>query len=302
VLSNDGAPTGAPRPPEGTLERSWLDVALSLCDTADEISMRHFRRDLRIETKPDRTFVTEADREIEQAVRGRIRAAFPDHGIVGEEFGEELTDAALRWYIDPIDATNNYLRGIPVFATLIALERDGQAVVGAVSAPALGTRWYAWAGGGAWAAERGGTWAGGARERGSGPWAQGSGSTVEPRRLHVSSVPRVEDAQLLYSSVSDPATNARLPGLAATLRRAWRERGFGDFWGYALVAEGAAEAMIELGVHSWDLGPMLLLLEEAGGRLTDFEGRRTIHGRSALASNGVLHEELMRSLGARDET
>ncbi len=281
-MSEADTEPGAPLPPEGTPERTWLDTALSLCDTADRISMQHFRHDLRIQTKPDRTYVTQADREIEEAVRARIRATFPDHGIVGEEFGEELIDATFRWYIDPIDATNNYLRGIPVFATLIALEREGEALVGAVSAPALGTRWYAWAGGGAWAADQ--------------------GSRMAPRRLRVSGVSRVEDAQLLTSSPSDPATNVRLPGLAATLRRAWRERGFGDFWGYALVAEGAAEAMIELGVHSWDLGPMLLLLEEAGGRLTDFEGRRTIHGRSAIASNGVLHAQLMSDLGVQHES
>ena len=280
-MGDDINPRGAGLPPEGTPERAWLDLALSLCDAADQISMRHFRHDLRIETKPDRTFVTQADREIEQAVRTGIRATLPDHGIVGEEFGEERTDATFRWYIDPIDATNNYLRGIPVFATLIALERDGEAIVGAVSAPALGTRWYAWAGGGSWVLDQ--------RNR------------EAPRRLHVSGVSRIEEAQLLSSSASDPAINARLPGLAATLRRAWRERGFGDFWGYALVAEGAAEAMIELGVHSWDLGPMLLLLEEAGGRLTDFEGRRTIHGRSAIASNGVVHVQLMRDLGVPHE-
>lgn len=277
-----GGSGGAALPPDGTPERAWLDEALSLSDAADQISMRHFRHDLRIETKPDRTLVTQADREIEQSVRAHIRATFPDHGIVGEEFGEERRDATFRWYIDPIDATNNYLRGIPVFATLIALERDGEAVVGAVSAPALGTRWYAWAGGGSWAVD--------------------SRSRAAPRRLRVSGVSRIEDAQLLTSSPSDPTLNAQLPGLAATLRRAWRERGFGDFWGYALVAEGTAEAMIELGVHSWDLGPMLLLLEEAGGRLTDFEGRRTIHGRSAIASNGVLHAQLMSDLGAHHET
>lgn len=285
VAGGTGPGGAGPLPPEGTQERSWLDLALSLCDAADQISMRHFRRDPRIDTKPDRSFVTEADLEIEEVVRARIRAAFPDHGIVGEEFGEELPDAALRWYVDPIDATNNYLRGIPVFATLIALERHGQAVVGAVSAPALGTRWYAWAGGGAWATEIG----------------TRASQTETPRRLHVSGVSRLNDAQLLYSSPSDPATNARLPGLARTLRQVWRERGFGDFWGYALVAEGAAEATLELGVHSWDLGPMLLLVEEAGGRLTDFEGNRTIHGRSAIASNGTLHDELMRSLASGGE-
>ena len=280
-LPPDGTlPPGGPLPPGGTPQRAWLDLALLLCDQADAISMRHFRRDLRIETKPDSTFVTQADREIELAVRASINAAFPDHGIVGEEFGEERPDAELRWYIDPIDATNNYLRGIPVFATLIALERQTEVVVGVVSAPALATRWYAWSGGGAWAVDR--------------------GHDAGPRRLHVSGITRVEDAQLLYSSPSDPATNERLPGLAVTLRRAWRERGFGDFWGYALVAEGAAEASFELGVHSWDLGPMLLLVEEAGGRLTAFDGTRTIHGRSAIATNGVLHDELLRSLTSRD--
>lgn len=279
MLNDRGPAAGRPLPPAGSDERAWLDLALAMCDDADAISMASFRRDLTIETKPDRTFVTQVDRGIEQSLRERIRAEFPAHGIVGEEFGEEAAVGQFRWYIDPIDGTNNYLRGIPVFATLIALERAGETAVGMVSAPALRQRWYAWKGGGAWAVD----------------------AAAAPRRLRTSAVARLEDAQLVVSSATSEPINERLPGLRATLQRAWRERGFGDFWGYALVAEGCAEAMIELGVHSWDLGPMLLLVEEAGGVLTDFNGERTIQGRSAVASNGRFHDQLLRSLHATPE-
>jgi histidinol-phosphatase len=259
----------------------WLKLALELCDDADAIAMAHFRRDMKIETKPDRSFVTEADQAIEAAIRGRLEAAYSDHGLVGEEYGDDRGSARLRWYIDPIDATHNFMRGIPIFGTLLALEDAGEIILGVMSAPALASRWLAWRGGGAWAVDR---LSGGVHE------------LAQARPLHVTGIKRMDDAQLLYSPPGEGDTAGWAPGLEQTLRTVWRSRGFGDFWSYALVAEGAAEGMVEEGVHSWDVAPAMVILEEAGGRLTDLDGNRTIHGRGVLASNGVLHDALLISL------
>ena len=248
--------------------RRWLEVALAACDEADELAMRHFRRDLTIETKPDSTFVTQADTAIERLIRGRLGEAFPDHGLVGEEYGVEAADAPVRWYIDPIDGTHNYMRGVPLFGTLLAVERDGELQVSVMSAPALGERWWAHRGGGAWASSRG----------------------DEPRQVRVSGVGVLSDAQLLYGSGRDIIESGRAPGFDDLLRASWRDRGFGDFWGYALVAEGAAEAMIEVGLKSWDAAAPTVVIEEAGGQVTDFDGRRDIEAGTIIASNGRLHE------------
>jgi len=261
--------------------RGWLDLALALCDEADAIALAHFRRDLQITTKPDRSFVTQADRAIERRIREGILAAYPDHGLIGEEEGEEAAGASVRWYIDPIDGTHNFMRGVPLFGTLLGVERDGEMQVGVISAPALRERWLAWRGGGAWAT-------------GGALLAPG-----ERRRVQVSGVTALGDAQLVYSSPTDIEPWA--PGFRGLLRRAWRDRGFGDFWGYALVAEGAAEAMIEVGMHAWDLAAPLVLIEEAGGLVTDFAGLRSIHEATMMASNGLLHDALLSGLTGLDE-
>jgi histidinol-phosphatase len=257
--------------------RGWLDVALAACDAADELARAHFRRDLTIDTKPDRTFVTQADRAIERLIRERLADAFPDHGLVGEEYGVEAGDAPIRWYIDPIDATHNFIRGVPLFGTLLAVERDGELQASVMSAAALDERWWAHRGGGAWA-----------RNRGS-----------EPRRIRVSEVAHLEDAHLLYGSGRDIVESGLAPGFDDLLRASWRDRGFGDFWGYALVAEGAAEAMIEVGLKPWDVAAPTVLVEEAGGRVTDFEGRREIGAGTIIASNGLLHDTVRQRLAAR---
>ena len=249
--------------------RGWLDVAQAACDEADAIARTHFRRDLVIAAKPDRTFVTQADTAVEAAIRERLLAAFPDHGLVGEEYGTEAGEASVRWYIDPIDGTHNFMRGVPVFATLLAVERDGELQAAVISAPALGERWWA--------------------HRGGGAWARTAGSTAV-RRLSVSGIDALADAQVLYGSTVDLRTSGRAPGFEALLGEVWRERGLGDFWGYALLAEGSAEAMIEVGLKPWDAAAPVLLVEEAGGRVTDFDGRRTIHTDTFLATNGHLHD------------
>ncbi len=248
--------------------RAWLDVALAACDEADAVARQHFRRDLQIETKPDSTFVTQADTAIERLIRARILEAFPDHGLVGEEYGVESGDAPIRWYIDPIDGTHNFIRGVPLFGTLLAVQRDGELQAAVLSAPALDQRWWAHRGGGAWA------------RRGAG----------ETQRIEVSGIGRLEDTQILYGSGTEIMESGLAPGFGALLRAVWRDRGFGDFWGYALVAEGAAEAMVEVGLKSWDAAAPTVLVEEAGGRVTDFAGRRDIEAGTIIASNGRLHD------------
>ena len=260
------------RGPEAEL-RGWIDAALAWCLETDAIAMKHFRRDLDVQRKPDRSFVTVADTAIEERLRDKIAAAFPKHGVVGEEFGEEDAGAATRWYIDPIDGTHNYMRGVPVFGTLLAVERDGELQAAVISAPGLRTRWAAWRGGGA--------------------WAMSTIGGAAPRRLSVSQIGSLQEAQVLFTSESEIARSGLLPGLRTVLGRAWRERGFGDFWSYTLVAEGAAEAMMEVGIKPWDAAAPFLLVEEAGGRATDIGGNRTIRGSTFIATNGRMHDEVL---------
>lgn len=255
--------------------RGWLEVAQAACNEADEVARRHFRRDIQVDRKPDRTFVTEADTEIERGIRERLLAAFPDHGLVGEEYGTEAGDASVRWYIDPIDGTHNFMRGVPLFGTLLAAERDGELQVAVLSAPALDERWWAHRGGGAWARNRGQT---------------------TPRRMYVSDIRDLADAQVLYGGGRDIVASGRAPGFERLLDEVWRERGIGDFWGYTLVADGGAEAMVEVDLKAWDAAAPTVLIEEAGGRVTDLEGRRSIHSGSFLASNGRIHDVIRERL------
>jgi len=251
----------------------WLELAMAMCDAADEVARAHFRRDLVIETKPDRTFVTQADQAIERLLRERILEAFPGHGLVGEEYGVEHGEASVRWYIDPIDGTHNFIRGVPLFGTLLGVERDGELQVGVMSAPAMRERWFAWRGGGAW-----------------------SRGLDGERPIRTSAVTSLEDAQVLYGSAGETRRSGFFPGFDVLVDGAWRERGFGDFWGYALVAEGAAEVMLETGMSSWDLAAPLVIIEEAGGRVTDAFGERRIDAESFVGSNGPLHETILVTL------
>ncbi len=264
---------GRRRAAEGDLS-TWLSLVLELCDEADRIALRWFRRDIPTVRKHDRTFVTEADKAIERLVRERVRAVFPDHGFVGEEFGDEDGAAGVRWYIDPIDGTHNFIRGVPLFGTLLAVEVEGEIQLGAMSAPALGERWYAARGRGAWAVGRDGS----------------------RRGLRVSGVADLGDAQVLYGSRRENVASGLMPGFDALIDASWRDRGLGDFWGYALVAEGSAETMVETGMHPWDVAAPMVIVEEAGGRVSDVDGERRIDAPSFIASNGVLHEEILARL------
>jgi len=236
-----------------------LALALELAEAADALSLPRFRaHDLVVETKPDLTPVTEADRAVEAELRRLLAERRPGEAVLGEEEGEAGAGPT-RWVIDPIDGTRNFSRGIPVWATLIALERDGRVEVGVVSAPALGRRW----------------WAG----RGEGAWRDGG------ERLGVSRVAALENATVLVALDRPP------PAAAFGV---WHLRGLGDFWAHMLVAEGAAEIAIDaLGVSVWDLAAPLVIVEEAGGRFTDLEGATRPDGGAAIASNGLLHAEAL---------
>ena len=252
--------------------RSWLDFALACADAADPVAVGAFGHELEVAAKPDGSFVTAADRAIEEMVRGRIADRFPDHGAHGEEFGLENEAAGIRWYIDPIDGTHNFMRGIPLFGFLLAVERDGELQAGVMSAPALGQRWHAARGMGAWTVSR---------------------ANPAPKRLRVSSIDRVGDAQVLFRSVNDMHDSRVAAGYDRLIREVWRERGFGDFWGYALVADGAAEAMMEQKLGPWDLAAPSLVVEEAGGLVTDFDGRRSTAAGEGLATNGAIHDAVL---------
>ena len=257
---------------------AWLDFALACCDLADEIALRSFRTQLMVEAKADGSFVTEADREIELAIRGRLADRFPDHGIVGEEYGTETGSSGVRWLLDPIDGTHNFMRSVPLFGTLLAVERDDEVQVGVISAPALGQRWFA--------------------SRGLGAWSVGSAG-LDRRRLQVSAERALGGAQLLFRSVTDMHASRVSAGFDALLPQVWRERGFGDFWGYALVADGAAEAMVEQDLGPWDVAAPWILVEEAGGRVTDFDGQRSFDRGESIATNGWLHEAVLDGLWQR---
>jgi histidinol-phosphatase len=250
-----------------------LQLAHELADAADVITLERFRAtDLVVETKPDMTPVSEADRAVEEMIRTRLAVARPDDGVVGEEFPDTTGDSGRRWIVDPIDGTKSYVRGIPVYATLIALETDGELVLGLASAPALGRRWWATRGGGAF-------------------------RDGEP--IRVSAVGRIEDAHLTYDSVSAFDAAGLTDEFLALTRRCWRSRGFGDFWQYALVAEGAVDIALEPdGLKIWDLAPLLVLVEEAGGRFTDFAGEARADRGGAVATNGLLHEAVLTAMRA----
>jgi histidinol-phosphatase len=250
----------------------WLAFAHAICDETDPIILSAFRTDLAVEAKADGSFVTAADRTVEQVIRDRISARFPDHGLVGEEYGETRAGrGGERWYIDPIDGTHNFMRGMPLFGTLLAVERDGEIQAGLISAPALGQRWFA--------------------SRGAGAWVVGGpANPPEPRRLVVSTVATIDEAQVLFRSIRDMAESRVPAGFDRLVAASWRERGFGDFWGYTLVADGVAEAMLEQDLYPWDLAAPWILIEEAGGRITDFDGRRSLERGEGFATNGVLHD------------
>jgi histidinol-phosphatase len=256
-----------------------LRLAHVLADGADAVTMSRFKAlDLRVDTKPDLTPVTDADRAVEEAIRGTLRRSRPRDAITGEEFGE-TGHGPRRWVLDPIDGTKNFVRGVPVWATLIALMDGDVVVAGVVSAPSLGRRWWAAHGTGAYTGK----------------------SLASATRLAVSEIADLRDASLSYSSLGGWLDSGRGRGFLDLYRSVWRQRGFGDFWSYMLVAEGAVDIAAEPDVALYDLAALVVVVEEAGGRFTDLAGRPGPTGGSAVASNERLHDQVLALLGRRDE-
>jgi histidinol-phosphatase len=253
-----------------------LAFAHDVADAADKITLARFgTKDLIVDQKPDLTPVSDADRATERQIVDMIATARPTHAIVGEEYG--ATGAGpWAWIVDPIDGTKNYVRGIPVWATLIALTCNGVPVLGMVSAPALDRRWWS---------------------------ARKQGAFLNGDQIRVSSVSRVTDAQVSLGAERELAEAGWGEGARAITERAWRVRGFGDFWSHMLVAEGAADVALDAGVHAWDMAAVVPIVEEAGGRFSDFAGRPGYDHGSGLSTNGLVHDEvvaLLRGTSRRD--
>jgi histidinol-phosphatase len=249
-----------------------LALALELADAADGLTLDRFGAlDLHIDTKPDLTPVTDADRSAEELLRSSLTASRPDDSIFGEEFGGTPVFSGRQWVLDPIDGTKNFVRGVPVWCTLIALLVDGSPVVGVVSAPALGRRWWAGAGEGAYASFGGAT-----------------------RRISVSGVDDLASASLSFSDLT--GWGDRRSRFLDLTDEVWRVRAYGDFWSHCLVAEGAVDIAVEPDLKPWDLAPIDILVREAGGSFTNFHGAPGPHGVSAVATNGLLHETVLARL------
>ncbi len=268
-MPHDSAATGHGLPDD-------LELALSLADSADALTMQRFGAvDLRVDDKPDLTPVSDADLACETMVRQRLAARRADDAVLGEEFGGDAVLRGRQWVVDPIDGTKNFVRGVPVWATLIALLIDGRPRVGVVSAPALRRRW--------WAAE------------GLGAFTVFDGQEF-PRRLSVSAVSELSSASLAFSSLSGWAERGIRDEFIALTDRVWRVRGYGDFYNYCLVAEGAVDVAAEPEVSLWDLAALDIIVREAGGHFTSLEGADGPSGGSAVATNGPLHGAVVEAL------
>lgn len=248
-----------------------LALALRLADAADAVAMQRFdAADLRIDIKPDRTHVTEADLATERAIRGILDAERPADAILGEEYGSS-GDTSRRWVIDPIDGTHNYMRGIPVWATLIALTVDGVPTVGVVSQPAIGRRWWAATGQGAWTTT----------------------ATGDTRRIHVSGIDDLAASSISFQSIEQWDDVDLLPTLERLTRAVWRDRAYGDALPYMWLAEGRLELVAEFGVKEYDIAAIAPIVREAGGRFTAFDGTDHLDAESSVATNGVLHDAFL---------
>lgn len=248
-----------------------LAVALTLAAEADLIAMDRYRaQDLGIQLKADKSIVTDADTRVERMIRTHLAEARPQDSVLGEEFGSEGSSRR-QWIVDPIDGTSNFARGVPIWGALIALAVDGVPVVGVVSAPALGRRWWGATGHGAWLQQDGG----------------------EAHRIRVSGVDALEDATLSYNNLQTWDQYGYLEPLIALSRRVGRTRAFGDLWSYMLLAEGAIDVAGEFDVKPWDVAALVPIISEAGGRVTTVMGGTGLDELNVIASNGLLHDEVL---------
>lgn len=254
--------------------RKLLEVAVEAAQSAGAIALRHFDAGVSPDTKSDGTPVSVADRESERELRRVIGRAFPAHAILGEEEGATgAADSEYRWVLDPVDGTKSFVCGVPLWGVLVAVEVRGEPVVGVAHLPALGDTVAA---------------------------ARGEGCTRNGWPCHVSTTARIEDALLVTTSPRQMRRDA--PGYAALADRARFERGWSDCWGYTLVATGRADVALDTKLSPWDVAPFIPILEEAGGRVTDWRGERTSRGGNVVITNGLLHDEVLRSLRASGST
>ena len=241
-----------------------LEAAIAAARAAGEVALKYFRTELTVERKSDASPVTRADREAEESAVAVLRAALPECGVLGEEYGEQGSQDR-RWIVDPIDGTRSFIRGIPYFATLIALEEEGEITTGVIYAPALDDMLYA---------------------------QKGQGAFDRSGRLRVSSVGTLRRSMLVFGGVSGLRRGGYWPAYERLVDASGRQRAYGDYFGYTFIARGQAEAMIDIDLKPWDLAAVKIIVEEAGGRFTDFAGQPTAFGGSAIASNGLVHEEI----------
>jgi len=254
--------------------QEFAEFATGLAQTAGDVTLRYFQKLLSVEYKADRSPVTVADRESEMLLRQRIEKRYPEHGILGEEYGLTRPGAELRWLLDPIDGTESFIRGVPLYGVMLGLAAGDDPVVGVVHFPALRETLHAWRGGGCW-------WNG--------------------ARARVSGVAKLEDATMLTTDPLGLSAPEKRAAYEQLRRRVKTERGWGDCYGHMLVATGRAEIMLDPALHEWDAAPLIPILEEAGGRFTDWRGRRTISGGDGFATNGALYEEVLGVVSGRDE-
>ncbi len=243
-----------------------LQFALDAAWQAGRITLGHFQSDVRVESKNNKTPVTIADREAEQKIRRLVHDTWPEHGIIGEEYDDSAAQSRYTWVVDPIDGTKSFISGVPLYSTLLALLEDNEPILGVIHLPALNETVYA---------------------------ARGQGCYWNGRRAHVSSVDKLENAVALCSEMESMTRYGRSPEWQRIVKATRFQRTWGDGYGYALVATGRAEIMVDPAMHIWDAGPLQVILEEAGGTFTDWQGQATIHNGESIATNGKLFKQLM---------
>jgi histidinol-phosphatase len=249
--------------------KSRYEAGIEAAVQAGQLAMRYFDADLQVEWKQDQSPVTIADREAEQLLRSTLLSKFPGDGFLGEEYGDQPGSSGYRWIIDPIDGTRSFVRGVPIWATLLGLEYKEEIIAGVAAMPTMGHVYRALRGDGCWRNER---------------------------RIRVSDEVNLSQSVLFYSSVKYFVQAKQEQVFLNLAGKTQRQRSFGDFWGFVLVAQGSGELMVDHGVHIWDVAGLLAIVEEAGGRMTDWDGQRTIHRTDVLASNGKLHDQTLRLL------
>jgi histidinol-phosphatase len=253
--------------------KSRYETAVAVAQKAGQLALSYFDQGLAVEWKADRSPVTLADREAERQLRSALLAAFPNDGFLGEESGEQIGSSGYRWIIDPIDGTRSFVRNIPIWATLVGLEYNGDPIAGVCEMPAMKQTFRA---------------------------LRGDGAYRDNRRIRVSDVTSLSESMMFYSSVSWFVKAGKRDEFLNLALRTQRQRGFGDFYGHVLVAQGSGEIMIEHGVHAWDVAALLPIVEEAGGRFTNWSDERTILSRDVIASNGRLHAPTLSILAGRE--